>query len=183
MLAVVHDRYFIDRFATGLWGIDGKRVRPYADLETCTAAERLRTPKRERGTADARGPMLPGPRGMLRPFRPLRHAPSSMRGWRIKAGGNEIRAWQRKARRTHQRPRIRARCYVSFVDGTSARCTEVTATDQDRRRRPSAVRMQDVKVPWCFWDSPAAVSQRQSDLRGPVRRAQCSLPHTALAIC
>lgn len=33
VLAVVHDRYFIDRFATGLWGIDGKRVRPYADLE------------------------------------------------------------------------------------------------------------------------------------------------------
>ena len=33
VLAVVHDRYFIERFATGLWGIDGTGIRRYVDLE------------------------------------------------------------------------------------------------------------------------------------------------------
>ena len=33
ILAVVHDRYFIDRFATGLWGISGNTVRAYVDRE------------------------------------------------------------------------------------------------------------------------------------------------------
>jgi ATP-binding cassette subfamily F protein 3 len=33
VLAIVHDRYFIDRFATGLWAIQGGTVRTYVDLE------------------------------------------------------------------------------------------------------------------------------------------------------
>jgi len=33
VLAIVHDRYFIDRFATGLWVIDRGTIRPYATLE------------------------------------------------------------------------------------------------------------------------------------------------------
>ena len=32
-LAIVHDRYFIEHFATGLWAIEGGTVRTYADLE------------------------------------------------------------------------------------------------------------------------------------------------------
>jgi len=33
VLAIVHDRYFIERFATGLWAIDGNRIRTYVNLE------------------------------------------------------------------------------------------------------------------------------------------------------
>jgi ATP-binding cassette subfamily F protein 3 len=33
VLAIVHDRYFIDRFATGLWAIQGGTIRTYIDLE------------------------------------------------------------------------------------------------------------------------------------------------------
>jgi ATP-binding cassette subfamily F protein 3 len=33
VLAVVHDRYFIERFASGLWAIEGGTVRRYVDLE------------------------------------------------------------------------------------------------------------------------------------------------------
>jgi ATPase subunit of ABC transporter with duplicated ATPase domains len=33
VLAIVHDRYFIERFATGLWAIEEGTVRPYGDLE------------------------------------------------------------------------------------------------------------------------------------------------------
>ncbi|HSR34015.1 MAG TPA: ABC-F family ATP-binding cassette domain-containing protein [Anaerolineae bacterium] len=33
VLAVVHDRYFIEQFATGLWAIEGDGIRAYVDLE------------------------------------------------------------------------------------------------------------------------------------------------------
>jgi ATP-binding cassette subfamily F protein 3 len=33
VLAIVHDRYFVERFATGLWTIEGGTIRPYGDLE------------------------------------------------------------------------------------------------------------------------------------------------------
>ena len=33
VLAIVHDRYFIEHFATGLWAIEGRGIRTYADLE------------------------------------------------------------------------------------------------------------------------------------------------------
>ncbi len=33
VLAIVHDRYFIERFATGLWVIEQETVRKYGDLE------------------------------------------------------------------------------------------------------------------------------------------------------
>ncbi|HUV89619.1 MAG TPA: ABC-F family ATP-binding cassette domain-containing protein [Anaerolineae bacterium] len=33
VLAAVHDRYFIERFATGLWSVEGGTVRRYIDLE------------------------------------------------------------------------------------------------------------------------------------------------------
>ena len=33
VLAIVHDRYFIERFATGLWAIEGGSIVPYPDLE------------------------------------------------------------------------------------------------------------------------------------------------------
>jgi ATP-binding cassette subfamily F protein 3 len=33
VLAIVHDRYFVRRFATGLWAIEGNRIRTYVDLE------------------------------------------------------------------------------------------------------------------------------------------------------
>ena len=32
VVAVVHDRYFIERFATGLWSVEGNTVRRYLDL-------------------------------------------------------------------------------------------------------------------------------------------------------
>ncbi len=31
-LAIVHDRYFIQRFATGIWALEGGTIRPYVDL-------------------------------------------------------------------------------------------------------------------------------------------------------
>jgi len=33
VLAAVHDRYFIERFATGLWSVEGGTIRRYIDLE------------------------------------------------------------------------------------------------------------------------------------------------------
>jgi ATP-binding cassette, subfamily F, member 3 len=33
VLAIVHDRYFIERFATGLWAIEDGTIRAYVDLE------------------------------------------------------------------------------------------------------------------------------------------------------
>jgi ATP-binding cassette subfamily F protein 3 len=33
VLAIVHDRYFLDKFATGLWAIEGCQVRTYVNLE------------------------------------------------------------------------------------------------------------------------------------------------------
>ena len=33
VLAVVHDRYFMERFATGLWSVEGGTIRCYIDLE------------------------------------------------------------------------------------------------------------------------------------------------------
>jgi ATP-binding cassette subfamily F protein 3 len=33
VLAVVHDRYFIERFATGLWSVEGDTIRGYINLE------------------------------------------------------------------------------------------------------------------------------------------------------
>lgn len=32
VLAVVHDRYFVQRFATGVWGLAGGTIRRYPDL-------------------------------------------------------------------------------------------------------------------------------------------------------
>ena len=32
VLAIVHDRYFIENFATGLWAIEGEKVRAHVDL-------------------------------------------------------------------------------------------------------------------------------------------------------
>jgi ATP-binding cassette subfamily F protein 3 len=40
VLAIVHDRYFIYRFATGLWAIEGGGVRTYVDLEDMRRARR-----------------------------------------------------------------------------------------------------------------------------------------------
>jgi ATP-binding cassette subfamily F protein 3 len=33
VLAIVHDRYFIERFATGLWSIQDGTIRPFGDLD------------------------------------------------------------------------------------------------------------------------------------------------------
>ena len=33
VLVVVHDRYFIRRFATGIWAIEEGRIRRYVDSE------------------------------------------------------------------------------------------------------------------------------------------------------
>jgi ATPase subunit of ABC transporter with duplicated ATPase domains len=40
VLAIVHDRYFIERFATGLWAIQAETIRPYGDLEDLRRARR-----------------------------------------------------------------------------------------------------------------------------------------------
>jgi ATP-binding cassette subfamily F protein 3 len=40
VVAIVHDRYFIDRFATGVWAIQGGTVRTYVDLEDMRRAQR-----------------------------------------------------------------------------------------------------------------------------------------------
>jgi ATP-binding cassette subfamily F protein 3 len=42
VLAIVHDRYFIDRFATGLWAIEGDGIRTYGDLQDARRARQLR---------------------------------------------------------------------------------------------------------------------------------------------
>jgi ATP-binding cassette subfamily F protein 3 len=33
VLAIVHDRYFINHFASGLWSLEGRTIRPYGDLQ------------------------------------------------------------------------------------------------------------------------------------------------------
>jgi ATPase subunit of ABC transporter with duplicated ATPase domains len=33
VLAIVHDRYFIERFATGLWAIEAGTIHTYGSLE------------------------------------------------------------------------------------------------------------------------------------------------------
>ena len=33
VLVVVHDRYFIRRFATGIWSLEGQTIHRYLDLE------------------------------------------------------------------------------------------------------------------------------------------------------
>ena len=43
VLAVVHDRYFIQNFATGIWAVEGGTVRRYVDLEDY---QRIRRPDR-----------------------------------------------------------------------------------------------------------------------------------------
>ena len=40
VLAIVHDRYFIERFATGLWAIQGGTIRTYVDLEDMRRGQR-----------------------------------------------------------------------------------------------------------------------------------------------
>ncbi len=39
VLAIVHDRYFIDRFATGLWVVEEGTVHPYANLEDMRSSQ------------------------------------------------------------------------------------------------------------------------------------------------
>jgi ATP-binding cassette subfamily F protein 3 len=41
VLAIVHDRYFIERFATGLWAIQGGTIRTYVDLEDMRRGQRM----------------------------------------------------------------------------------------------------------------------------------------------
>jgi len=38
VLAIVHDRYFIERFATGVWSIEQETIRPYPDLRSLRGA-------------------------------------------------------------------------------------------------------------------------------------------------
>jgi ATP-binding cassette subfamily F protein 3 len=40
VLAVVHDRYFIERFATGLWSVEAATIRHYIDLESLRRGRR-----------------------------------------------------------------------------------------------------------------------------------------------
>jgi ATP-binding cassette, subfamily F, member 3 len=40
VLAIVHDRYLIERFATGLWAIEDQAIRPYGSLEEMRRARR-----------------------------------------------------------------------------------------------------------------------------------------------
>jgi ATPase subunit of ABC transporter with duplicated ATPase domains len=45
VLAIVHDRYFIDRFATALWAIEGGTIHSYTNLEDMRSSQsRQRTP-------------------------------------------------------------------------------------------------------------------------------------------
>jgi ATPase subunit of ABC transporter with duplicated ATPase domains len=39
VLAIVHDRYFIDRFASGLWAVERGTVRSYANLEDMRSSQ------------------------------------------------------------------------------------------------------------------------------------------------
>jgi ATP-binding cassette subfamily F protein 3 len=58
VMAVVHDRYFIERFATGLWAVEGGSLRRYIDLEewrrTRGQAGRLFSGERELGRSALR---------------------------------------------------------------------------------------------------------------------------------
>ncbi|NLE45934.1 MAG: ABC-F family ATP-binding cassette domain-containing protein [Chloroflexi bacterium] len=40
VLAVVHDRYFIERFATAIWSVEDRTIRRYIDLEDCRRGRR-----------------------------------------------------------------------------------------------------------------------------------------------
>jgi ATP-binding cassette, subfamily F, member 3 len=40
VLAIVHDRYFIERFATGLWSVEGCTIRTYVDLDDMRRSRR-----------------------------------------------------------------------------------------------------------------------------------------------
>ena len=46
ILAVVHDRYFVDRFATAIWSLEDQSIRTYVDLED-VARGRIRAPSSE----------------------------------------------------------------------------------------------------------------------------------------
>jgi ATP-binding cassette subfamily F protein 3 len=48
VLAIVHDRYFIERFATGLWHLTGGTIRRFVDLEDMRRA-RWQAPKHRQG--------------------------------------------------------------------------------------------------------------------------------------
>ena len=39
VLAIAHDRYFIDRFATGLWAVEGGTIHSYANLEDMRSSQ------------------------------------------------------------------------------------------------------------------------------------------------
>jgi ATP-binding cassette subfamily F protein 3 len=41
VLAIVHDRYFIERFATGLWSIQDGTIRSFGDLDDLRRAQKL----------------------------------------------------------------------------------------------------------------------------------------------
>jgi len=56
VLAIVHDRYFINHFASGIWSLEDKTIRPYGDLEDLRRA-------RQRLPALTPLPRLPGETG------------------------------------------------------------------------------------------------------------------------
>jgi ATPase subunit of ABC transporter with duplicated ATPase domains len=47
VLAIVHDRYFIDRFATGLWAVEGGTIHSYASLEDMRSSQSRQRPMTE----------------------------------------------------------------------------------------------------------------------------------------
>ena len=40
ILAIVHDRYFIERFATGLWSVEDGTIRAYTGLDQLQSGRR-----------------------------------------------------------------------------------------------------------------------------------------------
>ena len=40
VLAIVHDRYFVEQFAQGIWAIEDGTIRRYVDLEDLHGARR-----------------------------------------------------------------------------------------------------------------------------------------------
>ena len=46
VLAVVHDRFFIERFATSVWAMEGQMVRSYVDLDEWRRLRRRYAPSR-----------------------------------------------------------------------------------------------------------------------------------------
>jgi ATPase subunit of ABC transporter with duplicated ATPase domains len=57
VLAIVHDRYFIERFATRVWKVEGGTVRAYVDLEAALSE------KAEGRRMKDEGESLPGMNG------------------------------------------------------------------------------------------------------------------------